>query len=109
MWRILSIGEWAEDEYYLLIFYGAGKRNRTSDLLITNQLLYRLSYPGLYYNPPVKWACDKHAMRQAMVKSRFSRVKRGDSIHFLGWWIFNGAHANNNINAIAGRAMWRLR
>jgi hypothetical protein len=25
---------------------GAGKRNRTSDLLITNQLLYRLSYSG---------------------------------------------------------------
>ena len=26
--------------------YGAGERNRTSDLLITNQLLYRLSYSG---------------------------------------------------------------
>ena len=26
---------------------GAGERNRTSDLLITNQLLYRLSYTGL--------------------------------------------------------------
>ena len=25
---------------------GAGKRNRTSDLLITNELLYRLSYSG---------------------------------------------------------------
>ena len=30
----------------MLIFIGAGKRNRTSDLLITNQLLYQLSYPG---------------------------------------------------------------
>ncbi|CDI01232.1 hypothetical protein BN873_150020 [Candidatus Competibacter denitrificans Run_A_D11] len=28
---------------------GAGKRNRTSDLLITNQLLYRLSYSGEIY------------------------------------------------------------
>ena len=27
---------------------GAGERNRTSDLLVTNQLLYRLSYPGVY-------------------------------------------------------------
>lgn len=27
--------------------YGAAKRNRTSDLLITNQLLYRLSYCGM--------------------------------------------------------------
>lgn len=26
---------------------GAEERNRTSDLLITNQLLYQLSYPGL--------------------------------------------------------------
>jgi hypothetical protein len=25
---------------------GAGKRTRTADLLITNQLLYQLSYPG---------------------------------------------------------------
>ena len=27
--------------------YGAGTRNRTTDLLITNQLLYQLSYAGL--------------------------------------------------------------
>ncbi len=26
---------------------GAGERNRTPDLLITNQLLYRLSYTGM--------------------------------------------------------------
>ena len=30
-----------------MIYNGAGKRNRTSDLLITNELLYRLSYSGL--------------------------------------------------------------
>ena len=28
-------------------FIGAGKRARTADLLITNQLLYQLSYAGL--------------------------------------------------------------
>lgn len=27
-------------------YNGAAKKNRTSDLLITNQLLYRLSYSG---------------------------------------------------------------
>ena len=27
-------------------FFGAGDRNRTDNLLITNQLLYQLSYPG---------------------------------------------------------------
>ncbi len=27
---------------------GAGEMNRTPDLLITNELLYRLSYTGLY-------------------------------------------------------------
>lgn len=29
------------------LFNGAGDRNRTCDLLITNELLYRLSYTGL--------------------------------------------------------------
>jgi hypothetical protein len=38
--RRLRAGAQAEGEN------GAGKRNRTSDLLITNQLLYRLSYSG---------------------------------------------------------------
>ena len=31
-------------------YFGAGKRNRTPDLLITNELLYRLSYPGAGLN-----------------------------------------------------------
>ena len=32
--------------YKLLFFNGAGDRSRTDDLLITNQLLYQLSYAG---------------------------------------------------------------
>ena len=28
-------------------YFGAGEMNRTPDLLITNELLYRLSYTGL--------------------------------------------------------------
>ena len=34
----------------LLVFYytGAGNRSRTCDLLITNQLLYQLSYAGTF-------------------------------------------------------------
>lgn len=31
--------------------YGAGERNRTSDLRITNAPLYQLSYPGKLANP----------------------------------------------------------
>ena len=31
-----------------LINYGADNRDRTGDLLITNQLLYQLSYVGLH-------------------------------------------------------------
>ncbi len=31
-------------------FIGAGEMNRTPDLLITNELLYRLSYTGLAQN-----------------------------------------------------------
>ena len=49
---------------------GAGRRTRTPDLLITNQLLYQLSYTGrcsthlrpLYYTMKsgnVKWICKK--------------------------------------------------
>ena len=30
----------------LILGDGAGERNRTPDLLITNELLYRLSYSG---------------------------------------------------------------
>ena len=33
-------------------FKGAGSRIRTDDLLITNQLLYQLSYAGIYEGKP---------------------------------------------------------
>jgi hypothetical protein len=33
----------------VFVFYGADGRNRTADLLITNQLLCRLSYVGSAY------------------------------------------------------------
>ena len=36
---------------FLLRNFGAGDRTRTDDLLITNQLLYQLSYAGLLYRP----------------------------------------------------------
>ena len=32
---------------YLIVLYGAGTKSRTRDLLITNQLLYQLSYAGM--------------------------------------------------------------
>ena len=55
---------------YSLLKSGAGGRTRTPDLLITNQLLYQLSYTGrcsahsrpLYYTMKsgnVKWICKK--------------------------------------------------
>ncbi len=34
--------------YFMTIQQKATERDRTADLLITNQLLYRLSYGGLY-------------------------------------------------------------
>ena len=39
--------EGASAPYILLP--GAGRRTRTPDLLITNQLLYQLSYTGIYF------------------------------------------------------------
>ena len=35
-----------------MIYDGAGSRIRTDDLLITNQLLYQLSYAGVYLGKP---------------------------------------------------------
>ena len=53
------------------LFFGADGRDRTVDLLITNQLLYRLSYIGLFS------ATD--AAPQARV---FSPTRQGTSRHF---------------------------
>lgn len=36
-----------ENPYWLVAYIGAGSRSRTHDLMITNQLLYQLSYAGL--------------------------------------------------------------
>ena len=33
---------------FLLCLIGAGDRTRTYDLMITNQLLYQLSYTGMF-------------------------------------------------------------
>jgi hypothetical protein len=55
MWRSSS-GALAEEGkkltikgiYKEIFFIGADDQNRTGDLLITNQLLYRLSYIGIH-------------------------------------------------------------
>ena len=38
--------------------FGAGEMNRTPDLLITNELLYRLSYTGLCI-----FLCEAHSLK----------------------------------------------
>jgi hypothetical protein len=38
-----------------LIYDGAGSRIRTDDLLITNQLLYQLSYAGILPRQTTSW------------------------------------------------------
>ena len=37
------------------LYFGAGEMNRTPDLLITNELLYRLSYTGNARDYSVLW------------------------------------------------------
>ena len=51
---------------------GAGERNRTPDPLITNQLLYRLSYASITKNDPV-WTSPDPAARQHATARRESR------------------------------------
>ncbi len=43
-WTITVMGR--RVKFLSACFYGAGEWTRTTDLLITNQLLYRLSYTG---------------------------------------------------------------
>ena len=49
---------------------GAGEMNRTPDLLITNELLYRLSYTGLCY-------------RKIIAVGSLGTVIRSDSVHLV--------------------------
>jgi hypothetical protein len=44
------------------LMYKAGEGTRTPDLLITNQLLYQLSYTGLQYRPDIQ--DNRHPDRQ---------------------------------------------
>lgn len=57
-WAGLLLGAANEKPLHLAIqgfSFGAGEMNRTPDLLITNELLYRLSYTGLALDYSVEW------------------------------------------------------
>ncbi len=54
---------------------GAGKRNRTPDLLITNELLYRLSYSGE--------ALDSSKSRRSGLRGVGFEVVLRDAFHFV--------------------------
>jgi hypothetical protein len=56
----MSFSRWNKKARYpedsgLVRFCGAGEMNRTPDLLITNELLYRLSYTGNARDYSVPW------------------------------------------------------
>ena len=55
-----------------LLFSGANARDRTADLLITNQLLYRLSYVGSRPAKGITRACA----RQVIAVVRPGRARR---------------------------------
>jgi hypothetical protein len=48
---------------------GADERSRTADLLITNQLLYQLSYVGLGIEPDPHHSNDKWLHRQMSARA----------------------------------------
>ena len=52
---------------------GAGGRTRTPDLLITNQLLYQLSYTSVYCPCAAKFSVSD---RKAFVKTLFEALRR---------------------------------
>ena len=60
-----------------LILRGAGTRARTVDLLITNQLLYQLSYTGVISCNPFVYRGLREAAR------RFLKGKKGNLCHLF--------------------------
>ena len=56
---------------------GAGERTRTADLLITNQLLYQLSYAG---NPLEQVASGSRTVSRRLVQRALSRPGRDDRV-----------------------------
>ena len=81
------------------VLNGAGTRNRTADLLITNQLLYRLSYPGM---PGLRGA--RHSSRTPRAGKQESRFLF-DASQFAGVpLLLLHLHATQNLNALGLRA-----
>ena|ERR1700720_4519835 len=64
-----------------IAFYeGAGSRIRTDDLLITNQLLYQLSYAGIYEGKPSILIHFFRPLYPPFVSLRQKRAQRADSV-----------------------------
>ena len=59
---------------------GAGSRIRTDDLLITNQLLYQLSYAGIYEGKPSILIHFFRPLYPPFVSLRQKRAQRADSV-----------------------------
>jgi hypothetical protein len=59
---------------------GAGSRIRTDDLLITNQLLYQLSYAGIYEGKPSILIHFFRPLYPPFVSLRQKREQRADSV-----------------------------
>ena len=51
----------------VLVGYGAGSKNRTRDLMITNQLLYQLSYASNSLDIiKISWRCRSSVVRLSL-------------------------------------------
>jgi hypothetical protein len=63
-------------------FIGAGERIRTPDPLITNQLLYQLSYAGVWLESAGRFASAE--CRVYRVAGAGRRVSRPEGLEFVG-------------------------
>jgi hypothetical protein len=80
-------GQLSQIPLYKLFKEGAGSRARTDDLLITNQLLYQLSYTG---------AVLGNGRKQNHGPPRFARVMQAVSGHFLSNLGFQKKHPQSH-------------
>ena len=87
---------------------GAGSRIRTDDLLITNQLLYQLSYAGIYEGKPSILIHFFRPLYPPFVSLRQKRAQRADSVPLPLRTVRIPSSKRGNIIHQAGRSLRAL-
>ena len=89
--------DWAKVRYLAKSGYGAAERNRTSDPMITNQVLYHLSYSSnlrtnttSLFSHFFRWHCWSLLVTVAHSNGDCSQFRKEQSLptHLISLWIY---------------------